>query len=45
MAGEVPVRVDYSGLCASDIHEYSDDPLIIASTPQSMIGHSIPFSG
>ena len=43
-AGQVKLRIDYCGICATDIEEYEYGPVFIAGdTPNPVTGRSIPI--
>jgi len=41
--GQVKLRIDYCGICATDIEEYEYGPVFIADTPSPLTGKSIPL--
>ncbi len=43
-AGELQVRVDYAGICASDFHEYSHGPILIPTKPHPLTGRCAPVT-
>ena len=43
-AGEVRVRVDYTGICATDLHEYTHGPQFIATTAHPVSGRCAPVT-
>ena len=40
--GDVKLRVIYSGICGSDLHEYYDGPLTTRTTPHPLTGVKNP---
>jgi (R,R)-butanediol dehydrogenase / meso-butanediol dehydrogenase / diacetyl reductase len=43
-AGEVFVRVDCAGICATDLHEYTHGPQFIPTAPHPRTGRSAPVT-
>ncbi len=43
-AGEVRIRVDCAGICATDLHEYTHGPQFIPTTPHPRTGRSAPVT-
>lgn len=41
---EVRVRVDYAGICATDLHEFTHGPQFIATTPHPRTGRCAPVT-
>ncbi|UCF83043.1 MAG: alcohol dehydrogenase catalytic domain-containing protein [Desulfobacteraceae bacterium] len=41
---EVRIRVDYAGICATDLHEYTHGPQLISTTPHPMTGRCAPLT-
>ncbi len=42
--GEVRIRVDYAGICASDLHEYTHGPQFIPTQPHPRTGRCAPVT-
>lgn len=40
--GQVKVRVHYCGICGTDIHEYTEGPMFIASEPHPLTNYGAP---
>ncbi|MDX2138237.1 MAG: 2,3-butanediol dehydrogenase [Chloroflexota bacterium] len=40
--GEVKIKVDYCGICGTDLHEYNEGPMFTAVTPHPLTGYSAP---
>ncbi|MBI4514325.1 MAG: 2,3-butanediol dehydrogenase [Deltaproteobacteria bacterium] len=43
-AGEVLVRVEWCGLCGTDVHEYTHGPVLIPSRPHPLTGRVPPIT-
>jgi len=43
-AGEVRIRVDYTGICATDLHEYTHGPQFIPTKPHPRTGRCAPVT-
>lgn len=43
-AGEVRIRVDCAGICATDLHEYTHGPQFIPTVPHPRTGRSAPVT-
>lgn len=43
-AGEVSVRVEWCGLCGTDVHEYVHGPVLIPSRPHPLTGRTAPVT-
>ncbi len=43
-SGEVRIRVDCAGICATDLHEYTHGPQFIPTTPHPRTGRSAPVT-
>lgn len=43
-AGEVVVRVEWCGLCGTDVHEYAHGPVLIPSRPHPLTGKLPPIT-
>ena len=43
-SGEVRIRVDCAGICATDLHEYTHGPQFISTTPHPRTGRSAPVT-
>lgn len=43
-AGEVRIRVDCAGICATDLHEFTNGPQFIPTTPHRRTGRSAPIT-
>ena len=41
---EVRVRVDFAGICATDLHEFTHGPQFIATTPHPLTGRCAPVT-
>jgi len=41
---EVVVRVEWCGLCGTDLHEYTDGPILIPSKPHPLTGKTSPVT-
>ncbi len=44
VAGEVVVRVEWCGLCGTDVHEYAHGPVLIPSRPHPLTGKVPPIT-
>jgi (R,R)-butanediol dehydrogenase/meso-butanediol dehydrogenase/diacetyl reductase len=42
-AGDVKIKVQYCGICGSDLHEYLAGPIFIPTSPHPLTGHSGPL--
>jgi (R,R)-butanediol dehydrogenase/meso-butanediol dehydrogenase/diacetyl reductase len=42
--GEVRIRVDYAGICATDLHEYTHGPQFISTQPHLRTGQCAPVT-
>ena len=42
--GEVRIRVDYAGICATDLHEYTHGPQFISTQPHPRTGRCAPVT-
>src|SRR5690242_2182546 len=40
--GQVKVRVDWCGICGTDLHEYIEGPMFTAATPHPLTGYGAP---
>lgn len=40
--GQVKIRVDYCGICGTDLHEYVEGPMFIATQPHPLTGYGAP---
>ena len=40
---QVKIKVQWCGICGSDVHEYREGPLIIAKKPHPLTGKSVPI--
>lgn len=43
-ANEVHIRVDYAGICATDLHEFTHGPQFIAVQPHPLTGRCAPIT-
>lgn len=44
VAGEAVVRVEWCGLCGTDVHEYAHGPVLIPSRPHPLTGRTPPIT-
>jgi len=40
--GQVKIKIKYAGLCGTDIHEYLEGPMFIATEPHPLTGYKAP---
>ena len=43
VTGDAKIRVDYCGICATDLEEYLFGPQVISKDPNPLTGQSIPM--
>jgi len=41
-ADEVKIKVEYNGICGTDLHEYYDGPIFIPTAPHPLTGAQLP---